>query len=83
MSTFQSVPDGMAPLVSVSAHLEGILASVAPLRTVEVVRLADAAGRTLAASVDALVDLHSFDNSAMDGYAARRADAAPGRRRAS
>ncbi|WP_448006366.1 molybdopterin molybdotransferase MoeA [Agromyces bauzanensis] len=76
MSTFQSAPDGVAPLVRVSAHLERILASVAPLGTVEVVRLADAAGRTLATSVDALVDLPSFDNSAMDGYAVRRADVA-------
>ena len=76
MSTFQSAPDGVAPLVPVSAHLERILATVEPLRTVEVVRLADAAGRTLATGVDALVDLPSFDNSAMDGYAVRRADVA-------
>ncbi|WP_448811402.1 molybdopterin molybdotransferase MoeA [Agromyces bauzanensis] len=74
MSTFPSAPDGVAPLVSVSAHLERILASITPLRSIEMVRLADAAGRTLATSVDALVDLPSFDNSAMDGYAVRRAD---------
>lgn len=76
MSTFRSAPDGVAPLVPMAAHLERILASITPLGTVETVRLPDAAGRTLAASVDALVDLPSFDNSAMDGYAVRRADVA-------
>ncbi|MEV1129091.1 gephyrin-like molybdotransferase Glp [Agromyces sp. NPDC049794] len=76
MSTFQSAPDGVAPLVPVSTHLERILATVVPLSGVEVVRLADAAGRTLASDIDALVDLPSFDNSAMDGYAVRRADVA-------
>ena len=74
MSTIPAAPDGVEPLVPVQEHLEGILSRVAPLGRVEHVRLADAAGRTLAASVDALVDLPSFDNSAMDGYAVRRAD---------
>ncbi|MGR0218283.1 molybdopterin molybdotransferase MoeA [Agromyces sp. ZXT2-6] len=76
MATFTPAPHGVAAQVSVEAHLERVLATVAPLRRVETVRLADAAGRTLAASVDARVDLPSFDNSAMDGYAVRRADVA-------
>ena len=76
MSTIPAAPDGVETLVAVQEHLERILSSIAPLGRVEQVRLADAAGRTLAASVDALVDLPSFDNSAMDGYAVRRADVA-------
>ena len=76
MSTIPAAPDGVEPLVPVQEHLEGILSGIAPLGRVEHVRLADAAGRTLATSVDALVDLPSFDNSAMDGYAVRQADVA-------
>ena len=76
MPTIPAAPDGVETLVRVQEHLETVLSGVAPLRRVEQVRLADAAGRTLAASVDALVDLPPFDNSAMDGYAVRRADAA-------
>jgi molybdopterin molybdotransferase len=76
MPTFRTVPDGDTARVSVDAHLERVLAAVEPLRRVETVRLADATGRTLAASVDSRVDLPGFDNSAMDGYAVRRADVA-------
>lgn len=76
MSTIPAAPDGVETLVPVQEHLERILSSIAPLGRVERVRLVDAAGRTLAASVDTLVDLPSFDNSAMDGYAVRRADVA-------
>jgi molybdopterin molybdotransferase len=76
MPTFPPAPDGVTAAVPVGAHLELVLSRVAPLGRVEAVRLADAAGRTLAASVDARVDLPSFDNSAMDGYAVRRADVA-------
>lgn len=76
MPTFSPAPGGGAERVTVDAHLERVLAGVAPLQRVETVRLGDAAGRTLAASVDARVDLPGFDNSAMDGYAVRRADVA-------
>lgn len=76
MPTFTPAPHGVAAHVSVGEHLERVLATVAPLGRVDTVRLADAAGRTLAASVDARVDLPGFDNSAMDGYAVRRADVA-------
>lgn len=75
MPTFTPAPDGV-DRVSVDAHLARVLAGVAPLGRVETVGLADAAGRTLAVPVDALVDLPSFDNSAMDGYAVREADVA-------
>lgn len=76
MPTFSPASGGVAAAVSVDAHLERVLAGVAPLGRVEAVRLADAAGRTLATSVHARVDLPSFDNSAMDGYAVRFADVA-------
>lgn len=79
MSATPAAPDGVETLVPVEIHLEGILSRLAPLGRVEHVHLADAAGRTLAASVDALVDLPPFDNSAMDGYAVRRADVAGAR----
>ncbi|MGC5184007.1 hypothetical protein ACPXBI_28560, partial [Escherichia coli] len=50
-----------------------ILATVTPTPT-ETVPLADAAGRTLAADVDARHDLPGDDNSSMDGFAVRFAD---------
>jgi molybdopterin molybdotransferase len=40
--------------------------------------LAEAAGRVAASDVAAMVDLPPFDRSAMDGYAVRAADTAPG-----
>jgi molybdopterin molybdotransferase len=50
-----------------------------PTRT-ESVPLDQAEGRVLARPVTAQVDLPPADNSAMDGYALRHADAQPGRR---
>lgn len=76
MPTTPAAPHGDGTLIPVHEHLERVLATVTPIGRVEWVQLSDAAGRTLAASVDALVDLPSFDNSAMDGYAVRRADVA-------
>ena len=75
MSTIPA-PNGTGTLVTVHEHLERVLAGIDPLARVERVPVSDAAGRTLAASVDALVDLPGFDNSAMDGYAVRRSDVA-------
>lgn len=60
---------------SVSEHQERTLAGIQPLPPVEV-PLPDALGRTLAADLTAVVDVPGFDNSAMDGYALRAADAA-------
>ncbi|QYH37231.1 molybdopterin molybdotransferase MoeA [Salinibacterium sp. M195] len=59
--------------MSIDEHRERILATVSPLAPVWV-SLADALNLTLAADVLAKVDVPSFDNSAMDGYALRRAD---------
>ncbi len=54
--------------------LAALLADVAPLST-ERVSLAMAAGRVLAETLTAQLDTPPFDNSAMDGYALRAADA--------
>lgn len=56
-----------------------ILAHVLPLAG-ETVPLLDAVGRTLVQDFVAPYDLPRFDNSAMDGYALRAADARPGAR---
>jgi molybdopterin molybdotransferase len=56
-----------------------IIDSVAPLAT-EKVALLDAAGRAAAEDIIANQPLPLFDNSAMDGYAVRAEDCAPGAR---
>ncbi len=73
-------PDSPSPAsspVSVAEHRERILSAIAPLAPVTVSlngSFASALGRTLVNDVIALVDVPSFDNSAMDGYAVRHAD---------
>jgi molybdopterin molybdotransferase len=54
-----------------------VLDGLAPLGT-ETAPLAEAAGRIAAEDGRAAVDLPPFDRSAMDGYAVRSADTAPG-----
>ena len=63
----------MSELLTVEEHRARVLDAVTPL-PVETVRLAEAAGRTLAAPVRAAHDLPGFDNSSMDGFAVRLAD---------
>jgi len=63
--------------IPIAQALELIAAHVKPLAE-EQVSLEDADGRFLASAVVAPIDLPSFDNSAMDGYAVRAADT-PGR----
>ncbi|SDX51911.1 molybdopterin molybdochelatase [Modestobacter sp. DSM 44400] len=58
---------------TVEEHQAVVAALLRPL-SVEEVPVAVAAGRVLAADVPALVALPGFDNSAMDGYAARAAE---------
>jgi molybdopterin molybdotransferase len=65
-----------APL-GIDEALALVLERVAPLEA-ESVPIAAAAGRVLAETVRATVDLPPFDSSAMDGYAVRAADT-PGR----
>ena len=56
-----------------------VLSRVVPLAT-ERVELAQALGRMLAEPLRAAADLPGFDNSAMDGFALRAGESAPGAR---
>lgn len=62
-------------LLTVAEHRAAILAVTGALPA-ESVPLGDAAGRTLAHTVHAAVDVPRFDNSAMDGYAVLFTDVA-------
>ncbi|MEX5726746.1 molybdopterin molybdotransferase [Rhodovulum iodosum] len=66
-------------MITVEEALARVFALVAPLDTEEVA-LAEAAGRVLARPVTATRTQPPFAASAMDGYAVRAADAAPGAR---
>lgn len=68
-------------MLSVSDAERRIFSAVRPLsddRDREIVRLLDAPGRILATPVTSKLDFPHWDNSAMDGYALRFADAAAG-----
>jgi molybdopterin molybdotransferase len=62
---------------TIEEALEAILTPIGPLEAARE-PLAEAAGRVAAEDVPAAVDLPPFDRSAMDGYAVRAADTAPG-----
>ncbi|WP_197510190.1 MoeA family protein [Tessaracoccus coleopterorum] len=62
---------------TVEEHLARVLSLGSPL-PVEVTPVAEGIGRALAADLAAVVDVPPFDNSAMDGFAVRAADLAPG-----
>ena len=64
-------------MISIDEALERILLELAPLGA-ERVGLGEAAGRVAAEPARSAVDLPPFDRSAMDGYAVRAADTAPG-----
>ncbi|SEL88602.1 molybdopterin molybdotransferase [Roseovarius azorensis] len=64
-------------MITVDEALERLFALVKPLDTEEV-PLIDAAGRVLARDVTAMRDQPPFAASAMDGYAVRGAEVAPG-----
>lgn len=66
-----------APPLAVAEAQRRILARIRVLPA-ERVGLVEARGRVLAESLLARVDLPPWDNSAMDGYAVRAADVAPG-----
>ena len=74
-----AAPDDVADrrMISIDEALELVLRELAPLGA-ERVPLADAAGRVAAEPALSAVDLPPFDRSAMDGYAVRAADTAPG-----
>jgi molybdenum cofactor synthesis domain len=65
----------MSDLISIEQHRARVLEAVQRLPE-ELVPLADAYGLVLAQPVAARMPLPGFDNSAMDGYAVRRADVA-------
>jgi len=69
-----------APLISADDALARLLAAVQPHGATETVPTPEAWGRVLARDVASTVDVPPADNSAMDGYALRRADlgGAPG-----
>jgi molybdenum cofactor synthesis domain-containing protein len=71
------MPITSAPPLSVREAQTKILDRIRPLDS-ERVPLGDAAGRVAAGSVTSGLDLPPWDNSAMDGYAVRAADVAPG-----
>ena len=62
------------PLLAIDEVERLIAERVTPVAETEIVALKEARGRVLAADVTAPIDLPPFDNSAVDGYAARHAD---------
>jgi molybdopterin molybdotransferase len=66
------------PLLAVDDLERLIEARIEPVREIEQIRLAEAAGRVLAQDLIAPIDLPPFDNSAVDGYAVRHTDLRPG-----
>ena len=62
------------PLLSIDDVERLIAERVTPVVETETVALREARGRALAGDVVAPIDLPPFDNSAVDGYAARHAD---------
>jgi molybdopterin molybdotransferase len=67
-------PPPRAPLISADDALARLLAAVQPHGHVESVPTPEAWGRVLGRDVVSAVDVPPADNSAMDGYALRRAD---------
>ncbi|MDR7296046.1 molybdopterin molybdotransferase [Pelomonas aquatica] len=63
------------PLIPLDDALATLLAQIEPLAGTETLATADARGRVLAADLVSPVDVPPEDNSAMDGYALRAADA--------
>jgi molybdopterin molybdotransferase len=64
-------------MISIDEALVLVLDGLTPL-SAERVHVAEAAGRVAAEPLRSAVDLPPFDRSAMDGYAVRAADTAPG-----
>jgi molybdopterin molybdotransferase len=72
------MPEVRAPLLSLDEALERLTGGAAAVRIAEVetVSTFDALGRVLATDVASVIDVPPADNSSMDGYALRAADAA-------
>src|SRR3954470_14314034 len=71
------------PLLAIEDVERLINERVTPVAETEILALKDAHGRVLAADVVRPIDLPPFDNSAVDGYAARHADLGKGETRLS
>ena len=63
-------------LTPIDQALDGLLANLRPIEARETVPILGARGRILAAEIEAEMDVPSYDNSAMDGYAVRALDTA-------
>lgn len=64
-------------LISLEQALEKILLEIIPLKQVESIPLASAAGRITATDITSPIDVPAFSNSAMDGYAVRYSEVNP------
>ena len=62
-------------LLSVDEALERLLAGTQPLADTQVLPTLEACGRVLAEDLHSTMNVPSMDNSSMDGYALRSADA--------
>lgn len=61
-------------MLSVREAVQQMLDSIQPTAEIETVLISDAVDRILAQPIDSTVDIPSYDNSAMDGYALRAED---------
>ncbi|MDX7989897.1 molybdopterin molybdotransferase MoeA [Xenorhabdus littoralis] len=61
-------------LISLEQALEKLLEQTTPLTTTETIHLTESAGRITATDIISPINVPSFDNSAMDGYAIRLTD---------
>ncbi|MCL4409637.1 MAG: molybdopterin molybdotransferase MoeA, partial [Gammaproteobacteria bacterium] len=61
-------------MLSVREAVQQMLDSVQPITEIETVFIADAVDRVLAQAIHSTLDIPSYDNSAMDGYALRAED---------
>lgn len=68
----------LTPLIPLQTARQQLLASLPRLAKVETLPVAQALGRVLAADLFASIDVPPRANSAMDGYAVRRAEASEG-----
>lgn len=66
----------IGPTLTKDDAIEHLLSRAQPIAETETVPLADGLGRVLASPLVSSIDVPGWDNSAMDGYAVRRADVA-------
>ena len=74
------VCDRHSGLLRLDAAVERLLQQIQPITEQERLPIGQALGRVLASDIRSPLDLPSFTNSAMDGYAVRATDAQPGAR---